>query len=118
MNGGELFFHLCQQKFTEERARFYAAEILLALNCLHTNGVIYRDLKPENVLLDSEGHIRLTDFGLSKHLTTQKVTDTFCGTPEYLAPEVIRGKGHDHRVDLWSFGVLLYEMISGVNPFK
>lgn len=121
LNGGELFFHLCNEiRFSEERARFYAAEILLALNHLHENGIIYRDLKPENVLLDSEGHIRITDFGLSKLGIAGKntQTNTFCGTPEYLAPEIIKGKGHNKAVDFWSFGILLYEMISGINPFK
>jgi serine/threonine protein kinase len=120
LNGGELFYHLCTDaKFDEPRARFYAAEILLALNHLHQNGIIYRDLKPENVLLDSEGHIRLTDFGLSKlGIVGKDTTSTFCGTPEYLAPEIIVGEGHNRAVDLWSYGVLLYEMLSGVNPFK
>ena len=121
MNGGELFFHLCNEiRFTEERARFYAAEILLALNHLHESGIIYRDLKPENVLLDGDGHIRLTDFGLSKLGIVGKnfSTNTFCGTPEYLAPEIIKGKGHNKAVDIWSFGILIYEMISGINPFK
>lgn len=105
LNGGELFYHLRrEQRFTEERAKFYAAEILLALECLHENGVIYRDLKPENVLLDSEGHVKLTDFGLSKIRQAQnEVTFTFCGTPEYLAPEIIRGEGYSKEVDFWAF---------------
>ena len=121
LNGGELFYHLCNEvRFSEDRARFYAAEILLALDHLHENGIIYRDLKPENVILDSEGHIRLTDFGLSKLGIQSKnaQTNTFCGTPEYLAPEIIKGTGHSCAVDFWSFGILLYEMISGINPFK
>ena len=120
LNGGELFFHLCNEiRFAEDRARFYAAEMVLALEHLHSNGIIYRDLKPENVLLDSEGHLKLTDFGLSK--VKQPVdgqTNTFCGTPEYLAPEVIKANGHSFAVDWWSLGMLLYEMISGINPFK
>lgn len=93
LNGGELFYHLRrEQRFSEERTRFYAAEIILALETLHENGIIYRDLKPENVLLDCEGHIKLTDFGLSKIKKTEnEVSHTFCGTPEYLAPEIIRG---------------------------
>ena len=90
VNGGELFFHLKQVKggFDEDRARFYAAEICLALEYLHKSGVVYRDLKPENVLVDNEGHIRLTDFGLSKSglQDTNGRTESFCGTPEYLAP--------------------------------
>lgn len=120
LNGGELFFHLCNEiRFSEDRARFYAAEIVLALDHLHKNGIIYRDLKPENVLLDSEGHLKLTDFGLSKiKQPVDGKTNTFCGTPEYLAPEVIKANGHSFAVDWWSLGMLLYEMISGINPFK
>eukprot|EP00667_Euglena_gracilis_P002595 EG_transcript_2601 len=116
-NGGELFSHLKREKrFSEDRARFYAAEICLGLEYLHEGGVVYRDLKPENILLDSEGHIVLTDFGLSKILKGDK-TKTFCGTPEYLAPEVLLNKGHGKPVDWWSFGTLLYEMIVGIPPF-
>ena len=104
LNGGELFFHLRKETcFNEDRTRFYAAEIVLALECLHANGIIYRDLKPENVILDSEGHLKLTDFGLSKLQSSgDKMTYTFCGTPEYLAPEIVTGSGHNHAVDWWS----------------
>lgn len=120
LNGGELFFHLCNEiRFSEDRARFYAAQIVLALAHLHSKGIIYRDLKPENVLLDSEGHLKLTDFGLSKVKQPEEgLTNTFCGTPEYLAPEVIKANGHSFKVDWWSLGMLTYEMISGINPFK
>ena len=91
LNGGEMFFHIWREgRFSEARTVFFAAEMLLALECMHKNGIIYRDLKPENVLLDSEGHIKLCDFGLSKQgITGNKATYTFCGTPEYLAPEIV-----------------------------
>lgn len=91
VNGGELFFHLKREKrFTEARAKFYAAELLLAIEHIHKYNVVYRDLKPENILMDKEGHVLLTDFGLAKILTHQDRTQTFCGTPEYLAPFVLR----------------------------
>jgi serine/threonine protein kinase len=104
-----LFYHLRrEQRFSEDRARFYAAEILLALECLHSNGVIYRDLKPENVILDSDGHVKLTDFGLSKIKFREKeISYSFCGTPEYLAPEVILGKGYGKEIDFWSLVSLI-----------
>eukprot|EP01117_Protostelium_nocturnum_P020434 TRINITY_DN918_c0_g2_i1.p1 TRINITY_DN918_c0_g2~~TRINITY_DN918_c0_g2_i1.p1 ORF type:complete len:455 (-),score=106.78 TRINITY_DN918_c0_g2_i1:124-1488(-) len=120
VNGGEMFFHLQKDKrFSEERSRFYAAEILLALEHLHANGIIYRDLKPENILFTHDGHICLTDFGLCKEgiETEADRTGTFCGTPEYLAPEVLTGKGYSKPVDWWSFGSLLYEMLTGLPPF-
>jgi RAC serine/threonine-protein kinase len=120
VNGGELFFHLQKEKrFSFERTRFYAAEILLALEALHSAGVLYRDLKPEHMLLHCDGHISVTDFGLCKQglNAPNAKTDTFCGTPEYLAPEVLLGQGYGKAVDWWSFGSLLFEMLTGLVCF-
>jgi len=119
VNGGELFHHLQREKqFNEERARFYGAELLLALEHLHELDVVYRDLKPENILLDYTGHIALCDFGLCKlNMKGNEKTNTFCGTPEYLAPEILSGKGYDKTIDWWTLGVLMYEMLAGLPPF-
>ncbi|KAI0443198.1 kinase-like domain-containing protein [Xylaria telfairii] len=119
INGGELFYHLSREKrFSVDRSRLYAAELLCALECLHELGVIYRDLKPENILLDYQGHIALCDFGLCKlGMKDQDQTNTFCGTSEYLAPEIIRGDGYNKTVDWWTLGVLLWEMLIGIPPF-
>jgi len=112
------FFHLKKEgRFSEERVRFYAAEIASAMSHLHSLSIIYRDLKPENILLNSEGHITITDFGLSKEIDLKEGTQTFCGTPEYLAPEVLKGLGHGKAVDWWSLGTLIYEMLTGLPPF-
>ena len=104
-------------RISEESAKFYAAEILLGLKALHKGGVVYRDLKPENVLLDRRGHVVLTDFGLSKPDAKHLLLRTFCGTAEYLAPEILQGRPYDFAVDLWSFGTMLYEMLLGVVPY-
>lgn len=120
VNGGEMFYHLQQvHTFDNERAKFYAAEIVLGLEYLHQHGIVYRDLKPENLLLDSEGHIKMTDFGLSKQGLNDPDarTKTFCGTPEYLAPEVLQGHEYGKAVDWWSLGTLIFEMLTGLPPF-
>jgi protein kinase A len=122
--GGELFSYLRKfRRFDEATARFYAAEIVLVLEYLHEHqgGVAYRDLKPENLLLDGDGHIKLVDFGFAKRLGYQGdrpvETYTLCGTPEYLAPEVIHNKGHTAAVDWWALGILIYEFLTGYPPF-
>ncbi len=104
LNGGELFYHLRNERtFKEDKAAFYAAEIVLALETLHSNGIVYRDLKPENVLIARDGHVKITDFGLSKEgIEENKKAYTMVGTPDYLAPEILTGKGHDRTVDWWS----------------
>ena len=117
-NGGELYHYLSEGgKFSEERARFYAAEIAMALGYLHSRGIVYRDLKPENLILDSAGHIRIADFGLSKEGVVGDTITSICGTPEYLAPEIIRRRPYGAAVDWWSLGTLLFEMIAGLPPF-
>jgi len=117
-NGGELFHYLSKGgRFTNERSRLYAAEITCGLEHIHNLNIIYRDLKPENLLLDADGHIRITDFGLSKENVVDDSVRSFCGTPEYLAPEVLKRQQYGKAVDWWSLGTLLYEMISGLPPF-
>lgn len=116
INGGEMFTHLRRMgKFDESLARFYAAQVVLALEYLHHCSLVYRDLKPENILIQNTGYIRVTDFGFCKMIDSR--TWTLCGTPEYLAPEVILSKGYGQAVDWWSFGVLIYEMNAGYPPF-
>ena len=116
--GGELYRHLKkQQKFEEKVAKFYAAQIISGLSYLHKNNIMYRDMKPENILLDESGNVALADFGISKIIDKKELTKSFVGTPEYVAPEIILQKGHNKGVDIWCFGILLYEMVYGVPPF-
>lgn len=116
--GGELFYHMDRLGVIQiDDARLYVAEIGLALTYLHSLGIVYRDLKPENILLDANGHIKLTDFGLSKDILHTESTTTFCGTSEYLAPEVVMQMPYSYPIDIWALGILTYEMILGATPF-
>ncbi|XP_037088828.1 putative protein kinase C delta type homolog [Pollicipes pollicipes] len=120
LNGGDLMFHIQQSgRFDQDRARFYAAEVLCGLEYLHARHVVYRDIKLDNIVLDADGHARICDMGLCRmNVTDQTRCSTFCGTPDYLAPEIVRGKRYDQAVDWWSYGILLYEMLIGRSPFS
>jgi len=118
--GGELFFHLSRlRSFPEPMARFYGAEIALAIEYIHSHNIIYRDLKPENILLAADGHVRLVDFGLARMDITspERGANSFCGTYEYLAPEILLRAGHGLAVDWWNLGMVIYEMLTGLPPW-
>ena len=116
IGGGELFHHIqLKTRFKENEVKFLVIQIVLAIGYLHKEfNVIYRDLKPENIILDEHGYLKLTDFGLSKQA---EESNTFCGTPEYVSPEMLAGTGHDKTVDWWALGILIYELLSGIPPF-
>jgi protein kinase A len=116
VSGGDLFNYLrTVGKLPIEQVRFYGGIVVLIFEYLHSRNIIYRDLKPENLLIDAKGYLKLADFGFAK--VVKERTYTQCGTPEYLAPEIILNEGHGKPVDWWTFGILLYEMITGVTPF-
>lgn len=119
ISGGDLMWHIQKQRFSAKRAKFYACEVLLGLKYFHDNGIVYRDLKLENILLTTKGHIKIADYGLCKeNMYHGNTTGTFCGTPEFMAPEVIAGRQYDRSVDWWAFGVLLFQMLLCQSPFK
>uniref|UniRef100_A0A8C8FA33 Protein kinase C n=1 Tax=Oncorhynchus tshawytscha TaxID=74940 RepID=A0A8C8FA33_ONCTS len=120
LNGGDLMFHIQDKgRFDLYRATFYSAEIIIGLQFLHSKGIIYRDLKLDNVMLDRDGHIKIADFGMCKeNVFGENRATTFCGTPDYIAPEILLGQKYTFSVDWWSFGVLVYEMLIGQSPFQ
>jgi len=118
IEGGELFRHLVKiRRFPEEQGCMMIAQIAIALGHLHKQSIVYRDLKPENVLFNRDGYLLLADFGLATKVEKGKLATSFCGTAEYLAPEMLKGQGHDFTVDIWTLGILLYEMLVGIPPF-
>ncbi|KAH3670331.1 hypothetical protein WICMUC_004900 [Wickerhamomyces mucosus] len=119
VSGGDLMWHVQQGNFSLRRAKFYASEVLLALEYLHNSGIVYRDLKLDNILLSPEGHIKIADYGLCKPgMWYGETTNTFCGTPEFMAPEILKEQNYSRAVDWWAFGVLLYQMLLGKSPFR
>jgi len=119
ISGGDLMWHIQKSRFSGKRAKFYACEVLLGLKYFHDNGIVYRDLKLDNILLTTKGHIKIGDYGLCKeNMWHKSTTGTFCGTPEFMAPEIISGKPYDRSVDWWAFGVLLFQMLLCQSPFK
>lgn len=118
VKGGELYTLLSKEKrFSESRAKFYAVQIILGLGHLHKDNIIYWDIKPENILVNEDGYLLLADFGLAKSLVGDQLAMSFCGTPEYLSPEIIKNEGHNASADWWTIGILVYEMVVGFPPF-
>jgi len=114
VGGGDLMFHIQKRKFTLEEARFYAAQVLLSLEYLHKHQIVYRDLKLDNIMMMADGYIKLTDYGLCKAgIDWKKQMSTFCGTPEFIAPEILSERSYTRAVDWWAFGVLVYELVLG-----
>ena len=115
--GGDLNFHIQLEIFEEEEAKFYISELILAIEYLHNHNILYRDLKPENILVSSDGHIKLADFGLAKENVNKNFAKSFCGSPNYLSPEMVKRQGATKATDIYGIGAVLYEMISGTIPF-
>ena len=118
VRGGELYkIYQSKKRFNEKVVRFYASQIVLAIGYLHSKGIVHRDLKLENILVDQNGYLKIIDYGLAKILKNNEEATSFCGTPEYLAPEIMTKSGYDKAVDWWAVGILMYEMLIGVTPF-
>lgn len=119
LEGGELHQHLKKAgRFTKPQVQFFVSEVALALEYLHKKAIAYRDIKPENMVIHKDGHVMLTDFGLAKHIEKGQKSYSFCGTPEYICPEIINSDGHNQMVDWWAFGILVFEMLCGFPPFR